>query len=43
MQQLMVQGDLSVTKNPFENVNEDTEEFLLVDFSDDEDDFIDIL
>ena len=42
-QQLMVRGDLSLTKNPFENANEDTEEFLLVDFSDDEDDFIDIL
>ena len=42
-QQLMVRGDISLTKNPFENANEDTEEFLLVDFSEDEDDFIDIL
>ena len=39
----MVRGDLSLTKNPFKNANEDTEEFLLVDFSNDEDDFIDIL
>ena len=41
-QQLMVQGNLFLMKNPFENTDEDMEEFLLLDLSDDED-FVDIL
>ena len=42
-QQLMARGNLSLTKNLFENADEDTEEFLLFDLSADEDDFVDIL
>ena len=42
-QQLMARGNLSLTKNPFENADEDMEEFLFLDLSDDEDDFVDIL
>ena len=43
-QQMLVRRDLSLSENPFDNLDkdEDTEDFLLVDHSDDEDDFVDI-
>lgn len=43
-QQMLVRRDLSLLENPFDELDkdEDTEDFLLVDHSDDEDEFVDI-
>ena len=40
--QLIAWGNLSLTKNQFQTTDQDMEEFLLLDLSDDECDFVNI-